>query len=80
MDLFEILTSTIFTADQVWLVVKLAYLVGLLMYLVFAFVVVRQVELMSRTFNGTVELPIKLVAKIHLVVAVIVLVIVLVVL
>lgn len=70
MDLFAILMGGEITSDQIWWVVKLFYLLGLLMYLIFAIVLVRQVGLMSRTLNGSIELPIKWLARLHLLVSV----------
>jgi len=57
----------------VWDGVKWLIVLGLGLYLVFAVVAVRQVQLMSRTINGALEWPIKLLATIHLAVAVVVL-------
>lgn len=49
-----------------WNGLKLLFLFGLLLYLVFAAVVVRQVNLMKRALNGALELPLSLAAWIHL--------------
>ncbi len=57
----------------VWDGVKWLIVLGLGLYLVFAVVAVRQVQLMSRTINGALEWPIKLLATVHLAVAVVVL-------
>ena len=57
----------------VWDGVKWLIVLGLGLYLVFAVVAVRQVQLMSRTINVALEWPIKLLATIHLAVAVVVL-------
>ena len=50
----------------VWTVVKWLMVVGLILYNVFAVVVMRQVSLMSRTVNGILELPLKLLSWVHL--------------
>jgi len=49
-----------------WTFVKLLFLIGLLIYIAFAVIVVRQVALMSRTINGNFSLPIKLFSWVHL--------------
>lgn len=54
----------------IWGVVKLLVLVAVGLYVVFAVVVIRQVQLMSETLNGVLMLPIKLLAYMHLAVAV----------
>lgn len=80
MDLFAILMGGEITGEQIWWVVKLFYLLGLVMYMIFAVVLVRQVGLMSKTLNGSIELPIKWLARLHLFVTVGVVVLALVVL
>ncbi|MFC1711008.1 DUF5657 family protein [Patescibacteria group bacterium] len=57
---------------QIWSVVKILYLFALGIYLVFAIMVLREVDLMNRTLKGVFNLPIKLVAWIHLIFAVLV--------
>ena len=46
--------------------VQIIFLVGLLIYLAFAIIVVRQVMLMTRTLNTSFETPVKIVAWVHL--------------
>ena len=58
---------------DVWLFVKLAYIIALLLYLVFAFMVIREVDHMNRTLKGVFNLPIKLIALLHFVFATLVL-------
>jgi hypothetical protein len=53
-----------------WILVKFLFLVALLIYIAFAVVVVRQVGLMSRTLDGAFNLPLKLIAWLHLGVAI----------
>jgi hypothetical protein len=54
----------------VWPVVKVMFLVALAVYLLFAIVVVRQVQLMTDTLEVGFETPVRLIAIIHLGVAV----------
>jgi len=49
----------------VWGVAKLIILVGLLFYLVFAVVVIRQVQLMTKTIAGELDRTIRIVSWIH---------------
>ncbi len=58
---------------SVWLVVKIFVLVALAIYLVFAMVVVRQVQLMTQTIKVGFEMPLKTLAYGHLVFALFVL-------
>jgi len=53
----------------VWDGVKWLMVLGLVLYGVFGVVVVRQVQLMSRTVNGALEWPLKMLAWAHLGVA-----------
>lgn len=50
------------TGFTVWLVVKFALLIGLLIYSGFTVMIVRQVDLMSRSLNGSFKGPLKSVA------------------
>ena len=72
MDLFELLTNFSITETQIWGVVKVFYLLGILMYIVFAFVVTRQTKMMINALNGALELPIKFASRVHLLVSVLV--------
>ncbi len=56
--------------SSIWLVAKILYLIALLIYSIFAGVVVRQVGLMIHTLEVGFELPIKLIAWGHLIFAV----------
>ena len=51
---------------SVWLIVKVAALILLGMYLVFAIVVVKQVQLMTSTLQLGFEFPVKFLTYIHL--------------
>jgi len=55
-----------FSINSVWGIAKGFYLLGIGIYLIFAMVMIRQVQLMSNTLNGTLNLPLRLVAWIHL--------------
>ena len=67
MDTGGVFEAIGFGADSVLLMVKLFYLIGLVMYMVFATVVLRQVEMMLSSLGGVLDLPIRLVAWIHLI-------------
>jgi hypothetical protein len=54
---------------DLWLLVKLAYILAALIYLVFAVVVIRQVGLMARTLYRLWDQPLKLIAWIHFILA-----------
>lgn len=51
--------------STVWGLAKLFVLVGLLLYLAFAVVVIRQVQLMTRTITGELDGAIRVVAWVH---------------
>lgn len=51
---------------QVWLLIKIAALVLLGMYLIFAWVIVRQVRLMTDTLQLGFEAPVKVFSYIHM--------------
>jgi len=59
-----------FGNSPVWLFVKAAFLLGLLIYVVFAVVVVRQVKIMMETLDIGFEKPIQTLAYLHLLVSV----------
>jgi len=52
-----------------WFFIKLLFLLGFLFYIAFAIVVVRQINLMIQTLDGVLNLPLKLIAWVHLGVA-----------
>lgn len=72
MSPFEQLLHFILTI-QVWDIAKLLVSFALLLYIIFAFIVIRQVDLMARTLVVPIDLPIKIVAWIHLGLAIFVL-------
>lgn len=55
---------------SIWFLVKLLFLIGLLIYLTFAVIVIRQVNLMTRALNGGFEASLKLIAWVHLIVVI----------
>jgi hypothetical protein len=55
---------------SIWWIIKLLFLLALLIYLAFAAIIIRQIDLMSKTLHTEFAIPIKLVAWIHLVVAI----------
>jgi len=55
---------------SLWFFIKLLFLIGLLIYLAFAVIVVRQVSLMTRALNVELETSLKLISWVHLVVAI----------
>ncbi len=65
---------------NIWQILKWPLLLLFLIYLAFAFIVVRQVGLMSRTLNGALDLPVKMIAWLHLLVSFLIFVLALVIL
>lgn len=63
------LINFLFTVN-VWSVAKLFVLLGLLLYLGFALVVIRQVNLMIHALDGILNLPIRTIAWIHFLLAI----------
>lgn len=55
---------------SVWAVVKLLFLFGLLVYIIFSLVVIRQVNLMTKTLEVGFESPLKTAAVVHLLLAI----------
>ncbi len=54
----------------VWGIAKILVLIALGIYLIFALVVIRQVGIMTKTLEVGFELPIKMIALVHLLFAV----------
>ncbi len=54
---------------SVWAVLKIFVLIAMLLYIAFALVVVRQVQLMTKTLNLGFEFPVKTLALLHLIAA-----------
>jgi hypothetical protein len=74
MDLTSLLSAFSIGMNEVWLLVKLFFLLGLLMYLIYAVVVVRQVDMMIEALGGALGLPVRLMAWTHLVIVIMVLI------
>ena len=55
---------------DIWFLVKIIFLIGLIVYVVFAGVVVRQVYLMTRTISTGSEFFIKVIVWFHLIIAI----------
>ncbi len=53
------------TGVSIWQVAKIFVLVALVIYAIFAWVVVRQVNLMTRVVSGELDLPIKIISWLH---------------
>ncbi len=58
------------TTLSIWLIVKIFFLIGLGVYLIFALVVLKQVSIMTETLDIGFELPIKLLSWLHLLFAI----------
>jgi hypothetical protein len=52
-------------SSAAWLVVKLAFLMGILLYVIFAYIVTKQVKLMNDTIEVGFENAMKIVSYIH---------------
>ncbi len=65
---------------SIWLVVKIFFVVGIAIYLIFSLVVVKQVALMTSTVNMGFEFPVKILAYLHLIFAIVVLLLALIIL
>ncbi len=64
MDIFSVLPFS------VWLIVKIFFVIGLAVYLVFALVVLKQTNLMTSTVEMGFSTPVKLLAWLHLIFAI----------
>lgn len=60
MDLISFLTNI-----PVWAIVKVFFIIALLIYLIFASVVVRQAQLMTQVISGQLNWIIKIIAWLH---------------
>lgn len=74
MDLLGLLPFSI------WLVVKIFFVIGIAVYLIFSLVVIKQVNLMTATVSMGFEFPIKILAYLHLIFAIVVLLLALIIL
>jgi len=50
---------------NIWLVAKIFILFALILYLIFSFMVIKEVDLMNKTLTGVFNLPLKIVAWLH---------------
>ncbi|PIY65141.1 hypothetical protein COY91_03685 [Candidatus Shapirobacteria bacterium CG_4_10_14_0_8_um_filter_39_15] len=69
-----------FLNAQIWLVVKLFVILALLIYLIFAIVIIRQVDLMTKAINFSLDGILKIIAVIHFVGAIVIFLVALIVL
>lgn len=60
------------TGFNMWILIKAFTLVLLVMYLIFAFVIIRQVKLMTSTLQLGIEVPVKFLSYLHLAFAILV--------
>ena len=65
---------------NVWIIVKAFVLIGLGLYIIFSFIVLREVNLMNRTLKGVFNLPIKIIACLYLIFSVLVFILALIIL
>ncbi len=55
-----------FSGTGIWTIAKIFVITGLGIYLIFAFVVVQQVKMMTKVISAELDLPIKLISWFHL--------------
>lgn len=60
---------------DIWLVAKILVLVALGLYLLFALMIIKEVDLMNKTLKGIFNLPLRLIAILHFGLAVLVFII-----
>jgi hypothetical protein len=60
--------------NSLWFLIKAGSIIGLIIYVIFAFVVMKQVNLMMETLEIDFEKPIKTVATLHFILAIFVLI------
>ncbi len=58
--------SNLELVTDIWFVVKIMFLIGMGLYLIFAFVIIRQTHHMTNTLQVGFETPIRLFAWLHL--------------
>jgi len=68
MTPFELFLENLLNLNP-WSLVKIGFLIFLALYFAFAVVIIRQVKLMIKVLNGTLELPLQIMALIHLALA-----------
>lgn len=57
---------------SIWSVVKIFVLIALFLYIIFAFLVVREVDLMDKTVKDIFNLPLRIISLLHLLFAILV--------
>lgn len=72
MEGLDLLNLVPYGEGGVLLAIKGFFVVGMLMYVVFAVIVIRQVEMMLKALGGVLKLPIRSAAWLHLIVALVV--------
>ena len=72
MQEVNLLTTLPFDITDILMILKLVYLLGMLIYLVFAAVIVKQVGMMQASLKGELRLPLGAIAYSHLLATVIV--------
>jgi hypothetical protein len=60
---------------QILGIVKIGFLIAIGLYLIFSFMIVKEVELMNRTITGIFNLPVKIIAWFNFILAVLILII-----
>ncbi|MDP3888772.1 MAG: hypothetical protein Q8Q24_01880 [bacterium] len=55
-----------FQQDSLWEIVKFLFLFAIFLYIAFSLVVVKQIFMMTKTIGGQLEVPLKIVAILHL--------------
>jgi len=54
---------------NIWAIVKWFYILAFALYVIFAAIILKQTSIMSKTLNGSMNLPLKTIGYVHLVVA-----------
>lgn len=79
-DRFLQILGTIGPQLTIWLLVKILFLIGLGIYILFAAIIIRQAALMNRTLKGTLDVGVRLLAWIHFLAAIFIFILALVIL
>lgn len=69
----QLIQNLIGSPFSFWLLIKTVFVGGLVLYLAFAVIVIRQVRMMSQTIEGISAWPLRVIAWIHLGVAIFIL-------
>ena len=68
-SVFGYFTNPVTATGALWLFVKVLYLLGFAMYVLFSLVVIRQVYMMTNTYKSSAEALLRTLAILHCVVA-----------